>query len=829
MRDRTSEIVTKLQYSWADESRRRPASLNQSAGQRRCLSNRPFLEVLESRRLLSATVTEYPALYSGTNGNPSQLAVGSDGNLWFTEPTADALGAFNPTSTAVSSQITLSAFGGNPPAITATSGANGAIWFALANFGELGQINLSTQVPMIYTASLAEFSAGITSLGNDLWFTIPGANSIGEFDAGTDEFVNFYSVSPANIDVSGFSSQIIAGPDGNLWFTEPGAIGIFSPKSDSVITQVALPTANGTEMPSALTIGPDGNIWFTESTATSSAVGVIKTTSETYITQFALPAASQPQGITSGPDNNIWFSESGTGAIGMIAVTSITDPALDTLGTPISIPTLGSTGGVVSHPDPLGITAGPDGNLWFADSAGAIGMVTLNAAPHFAVTSAPPSSITAGTSFGLTVAAEYSPTVPLGGFDGNVTATIYNSSNVSEGSQTVTAANGVATFSNDLTLDTADSGYTIVVTSSASNAPTSLTTGSFVVVAAAPTKLVFTTPPQGTVTAGGSFGLTAELEDSFNNIATNYSGTVTAAFANNPGGSTLGGTTSVNVSPTDANPGFATFTNLALFKAGNDYTLKISTPGVSATTAGINVIAAAPSQLVIISSPSGTFLVGSGFSVTVVAEDQFNNLVSSDNGAVMVAVAANPGGSGLSGPVSENLTAGTATFNGLSLNNPGNGYTLSLSGSGLSSATTSAFNVAQQPTVSSVAAVYTLIKKGKVTKKVLSGYTITFSTAMNQGTINSSGDFVLDTAVPTKKTKKMPATIKLVPVRFSVQNVTSTSVTISPVGTPFKTKAGKITFPQASAIQSSAGFGLNFNGSLAISKGGKFISVSGSP
>ena len=57
---------------------------------------RPLLEPLESRTLLSTTITEYPALSSGANGSPTQLAVGSDGNLWFTQPTTNQVGRLQP-------------------------------------------------------------------------------------------------------------------------------------------------------------------------------------------------------------------------------------------------------------------------------------------------------------------------------------------------------------------------------------------------------------------------------------------------------------------------------------------------------------------------------------------------------------------------------------------------------------------------------------------------------------------------------------------------------------------------------------------------------------
>src|SRR5262249_22304680 len=83
-----------------------------------------------------------------------------------------------------------------------------------------------------------------------------------------------------------------------------------------------------------------------------------------------------PEGITAGPDGNLWFTERFTDKIGMINPTThaITDFA-----------------GLTANCAPYGITAGPDGNLWFAESdPDQIGQAVLPnmppAANNFAVT-----------------------------------------------------------------------------------------------------------------------------------------------------------------------------------------------------------------------------------------------------------------------------------------------------------------------------------------------------------------------------------------------------------------------------------------------------------
>ena len=74
---------------------------------------------------------------------------------------------------------------------------------------------------------------------------------------------------------------------------------------------------------------------------------------------------------------------------------------------------------------------------------------------------------------------------------------------------------------------------------------------------------------------------------------------------------------------------------------------------------------------------------GSGFGLTVEAEDSSGNLVTSFNGTVTVALASNPGGATLGGTLTVTASAGVATFSGLTLTKAASGYTLAVTSSGL--------------------------------------------------------------------------------------------------------------------------------------------------
>ena len=100
------------------------------------------------------------------------------------------------------------------------------------------------------------------------------------------------------------------------------------------------------------------------------------------ITEFALPSgASSLRGITAGPDGNLWFTEAS--AIGRIT------PAGQITEFPVPTP----------QSVPWGITKGPDGNLWFTESFGNnVGrMTTTGQAQEFPVGfGTNPAGITAG-------------------------------------------------------------------------------------------------------------------------------------------------------------------------------------------------------------------------------------------------------------------------------------------------------------------------------------------------------------------------------------------------------------------------------------------------
>ena len=287
--------------------------------------------------------TEYPVPTAAAN--PTGIAFGPDGNLWFTERDANKIAKIN-TAGVVTEFPTLpnnSQGQGSQPLIIVVA-PDGALYFTMTNASRIGKITTSGATSFFNSPTASTDGLTVGPDGN-LWFTEQSANKIGKLNlpGGT---VTEFTVPTANSQ----PARITLGPDGNLWFSESQAnkIGRITPAG--VITEFAIPTANS--RPWVMRGFYDGNVYFTERNA--SKIGVINT-SGVVINEFATPTANaDPVGLSFGPDGNLWFTELAGNKIARLgAGGNITE---------VSIPTAG--GG------PSSLIVGPDGALWFIEQTG---------------------------------------------------------------------------------------------------------------------------------------------------------------------------------------------------------------------------------------------------------------------------------------------------------------------------------------------------------------------------------------------------------------------------------------------------------------------------
>jgi virginiamycin B lyase len=245
--------------------------------------------------------------------------------------------------------------------------------------------------------------AGITG-GPDgaLWFTDPGNDVIGRITtAGT-----YTMQMSAGVELSG---GITTGPDGNLWFTvgqQDAFIGRITTAG-----KVKLFKDPGGSFPQGITTGPDGALWFAESNGT-----VGRMTTKGSVKHFSVaPSNALLEGIVTGPDGRLWVTQFVVGGSRLsnqvIRVTTTGKSTSFTVGSgPESIcvgpdralwftesaaRALGrlTTGGAFtefpigdSSANASGIAAGPDGALWFTDGTGIGRMTVAGKLKHYTVT-----------------------------------------------------------------------------------------------------------------------------------------------------------------------------------------------------------------------------------------------------------------------------------------------------------------------------------------------------------------------------------------------------------------------------------------------------------
>jgi virginiamycin B lyase len=181
----------------------------------------------------------------------------------------------------------------------------------------------------------------------------------------------------------GQPAELAPAPDGAVWFTDNGttpAIGRLAPDG----TVRMFPLSAGRD-PASIAIGPDGNVWFTQYAFTKitapgspdepagpppppgpPAIGRISpdgtmtefplpTTGNSAMAPYGMASEVSPRGITVGPDGALWFAESSANQIGRITTDGvITEYPLSTAGSENSWPT--------------GPILGSDGALWFYET-----------------------------------------------------------------------------------------------------------------------------------------------------------------------------------------------------------------------------------------------------------------------------------------------------------------------------------------------------------------------------------------------------------------------------------------------------------------------------
>ncbi len=300
---------------------------------------------------------------------------------------------------------------------------------------------------------------------------------------------------------------------------------------------------------------------------------------------------------------------------------------------------------------------------------------------------------TAGTASGMTVTVLDQSNNVVTSYVGTIHFTSTDSQAVLPSNYTFTLADaGTKAFPGGVTLKTAGS-----MTVTATDVANPIIVGSQIVTVnpAAAHHLDFGQEPTSTVAGVAiSPSVTVRIEDEFGNLVDDDSTQVTVAIGTNPGSGTLSGTTLQT-----ASNGIATFAGLSINKSGTGYTLTASASGVTGdTSSAFNIAPGAAVKLAFVQQPTEA-VAGQAITpaVTVRVLDVNDNLVTAGTVSVAIAIGTNPGTGTLSGTLTVVAVSGVATFSDLSINQAGTGYTLQATASGLTTATSSAFNITAAP------------------------------------------------------------------------------------------------------------------------------------
>lgn len=322
-----------------------------------------------------------------TTSSVAAITTGPDNNIWLARVTtlSPAPNTFQFATTidrvgldgTVTELVTIPDAAGFPSGSQLTTGPDGNLWLSLPDNYTLTRITLAG---VATSFKIPESPYGlVTGPDNNLWFTgttkptggwnplnqgLQGTPVVGRYTLPTDANPNG-TVTEFTAGLSGIPGPMIAGPDGNLWFTEPTVQKIGRVTPSGIITEFPIgssPFPGGLD----ITAGPDGNVWFTDEPL--NIVGRI--TPAGAMTEFAVPEYQAGlSGITTGPDGNLWFTESFANKIGHM------DPSgkiLDELPIPDAMFYVGP------------ITAGPDGTVVFTqmsfDYPSRIGVVSRDSA-----------------------------------------------------------------------------------------------------------------------------------------------------------------------------------------------------------------------------------------------------------------------------------------------------------------------------------------------------------------------------------------------------------------------------------------------------------------
>jgi virginiamycin B lyase len=217
----------------------------------------------ESIARVGQITTSGPPYVEYTLPNPAAkpvgIALGSDGNMWVTDPGTNSIWRVEQLRQKPHIKFTQFPLAGNAQPLAITNGPDGALWFTEPGTNSIGRIPISGSPVSEYKLTTSNAGpAGITpGSDNALWFTEQKKQQIGRI-AVTGVITAEYPLPGAMT-----PDAILQGVDGNFYFTDTAKnkMGQFFFRGHHV-NFYSIPTANSE--PTAMTLGTDEQIYFVE-------------------------------------------------------------------------------------------------------------------------------------------------------------------------------------------------------------------------------------------------------------------------------------------------------------------------------------------------------------------------------------------------------------------------------------------------------------------------------------------------------------------------------------------------------------------------------------
>jgi streptogramin lyase len=231
---------------------------------------------------------------------------GPDGNVWFTEWNASKIGKITPLG-----HITEYHTPFNPlQSVDIKAGADGNLWFA-TDFHGIGRATITGRIHFFPINKDTTQPTALTPGPNKtMWFIEWIGNNVGFITT-----IGRVTEYPANL--GGNTFGIAYGKDGRMWFADPQnhRIGAISTNGNALTFYQLGPTST----PDNIIAGPDGNLYFGEyGLPKAGRIGRITTSG--VVTEFNLPAAQgffPVLGLTV-QGGNIWFADNAHAKVGML-------------------------------------------------------------------------------------------------------------------------------------------------------------------------------------------------------------------------------------------------------------------------------------------------------------------------------------------------------------------------------------------------------------------------------------------------------------------------------------------------------------------------------